>query len=259
MTVIKKLEPNEYYLTRGSQGESVENLTLLSYDKETNSYNPDDNGNIWGAFDSDWGWLIAPSPLQDIVLAELEKTPYAQSLIQKFFPNKKHWAYFKSVLRHKYFVFLAGMKLNANIWLLLIHDWSKFLPDEFYPYADNFFDKQTKVMEDISAYAMFEGAPELAPHGYFTHDRFNTAWLHHQRRNPHHWQYWYLLQDEGPDIMIPMPEAFAREMVADWAGAGRTYTGKWSVQEWYEKNKDKILIHPDTRMLVESLIAEFKM
>ena len=51
-----------------------------------------------------------------------------------------------------------------------------------------------------------------------------------------------------------MPEKYAREMVADWAGAGRAITGKWETLEWYKKNQEKILLHPETRSLVESIL-----
>ena len=49
------------------------------------------------------------------------------------------------------------------------------------------------------------------------------------------------MQDNDPNYPIPMPEKYAREMVADWAGAGRAITGKWETLEWYEKNQEKIL------------------
>lgn len=163
--------------------------------------------------------------------------------------------YLRYVLLHKYFVFVAGLKVKASLWLLLIHDWSKFLPSEFIPYAQYFYDKEKQAVEGLYAIGEF-GLAELAPFGYYIKDRFNVAWLLHQRRNPHHWQYWYLIQDNDPSYSLPMPEKYAREMVADWAGAGRAITGKWEVGEWYEKNKGKILLHSATRIFVESLIQD---
>jgi hypothetical protein len=147
---------------------------------------------------------------------------------------KAYYQYLKYVLVHKYFVFVAGLKTKAPLWLLLIHDWSKFLPSEFIPYAEYFYNNEKQQKENK--------------------DRFNLAWLLHQRRNPHHWQYWYFIQDNDPNFPLPMPEKYAREMVADWAGAGRAITGKWETAAWYEKNKDKILLHPDTRSFVEILL-----
>lgn len=165
---------------------------------------------------------------------------------------KPYIKYFWYIVRHKWFVFVAGLKTKAPIWLLLIHDWSKLLPDEFIPYANYFNNQKLQEKENIEAFKF--GLAELAPFGYFAKDRFNVAWLYHQRRNPHHWQYWYLMQDNDPDFPLPMPEKYAREMLADWMGAGRAITGKWDVKTWYEKNKEVIKIHPDTRVFVETLM-----
>jgi hypothetical protein len=44
-------------------------------------------------------------------------------------------------------------------------------------------------------------------------------------------------------------------MVADWVGAGWAITGTpWNVFTWYEKNADRMLLHPSTRALVEGLL-----
>jgi hypothetical protein len=40
----------------------------------------------------------------------------------------KHVRYLSYVVRHKWFVLLAGIKTGAPLWRLLIHDWSKFAP-----------------------------------------------------------------------------------------------------------------------------------
>lgn len=165
--------------------------------------------------------------------------------------------YLHYVLRHKWFVFVAGLKTKAPLWNLIIHDWSKFLPDEFIPYAQYFYNKEKQATEGLDAIGLY-GLAELAPYGFYIKDKFNFAWLYHQRRNKHHWQYWYLKQDNDPDFPLPMPDKYMREMVADWAGAGRAITGAWSVCEWYEKNKVKIQLYPDTRVAVEKLLNETK-
>lgn len=141
--------------------------------------------------------------------------------------------YLSYVFRHKWFVFLAGLKVGVPLWQLATHDLSKFSPSEFFPYA-NFFYRP----KDSGG------------------DAFNMAWLLHQRRNPHHWQHWVLMQDDGPALPLPMPEKYAREMVADWAGAGRAITGKWEVADWYENNKEKIILHPETRQFTEILLGK---
>lgn len=145
---------------------------------------------------------------------------------------KAHLKYLSYVLRHKWFVLLAGRKLGVPLIQLLLHDWSKFLPSEWFPYARYFYASGTK-----------------AP--------FDVAWNHHQKRNPHHWQYWVLKPDQGHAYSLKMPERYAREMVADWVGAGRAITGKIDVAAWYGKNRSIIDLHPETRELVEELIHDF--
>lgn len=159
-----------------------------------------------------------------------------------------NWKYFKYVIRHKWFVFLAGIKTGAPIWRLIIHDWSKFLPCEFFPYADYFYGEKARLQKeewDDSRYW------PLAQKYY---DSFDRAWLHHQHVNAHHWQHWMLRNDDLRIKALKMPEKYVREMVADWMGAGRAITGRWEVAEWYAKNRDIIQLHAGTRELVESLI-----
>lgn len=145
---------------------------------------------------------------------------------------RAHAQYASYVVRHKWFVFRAGLKVRAPLWRLVIHDWSKMTPAEWGPYVRTFYDK------------------ERAREG-----EFDRAWLHHQHRNPHHWQHWLLREDDGPLKALPMPDGLVREMVADWMGAGRAITGRWDVASWYERSNGKMVLHPDVRARVETLIG----
>lgn len=148
---------------------------------------------------------------------------------------KAHLKYASYVVRHKWFVFRAGLKTRAPIWRLLIHDWSKMSPAEWGPYVRSFYGKQGRTRAVRAA--------------------FDAAWLHHQHRNPHHWQHWLLWEDDGPVKALEMPAGLAREMVADWMGAGRAITGRWDVASWYEANRDTIVLAPRTRCLVDRLVT----
>ena len=153
---------------------------------------------------------------------------------------KKHFQYLSYIVRHKWFVFLAADNLHIT-WLGLIHDWSKFRPDEWLPYAEFFYGKKAKPPRDSTGY--------YKP--YNTGDeRFDFAWLLHQKRNKHHWQWWILPLDDGGFKAMPMPDCFRREMLADWIGAGKAQ-GRPKTWEWYEKNKGKMILHPDTRTWIE--------
>lgn len=158
---------------------------------------------------------------------------------------KAHLRYASYVARHKWFVFLAGRKTGAPLWRLVIHDWSKLTPAEWFPYVQTFYGRALPHGE--------ERAHMRIPWGY-GQEAFDAAWLHHQHRNPHHWQHWVLREDDGPVKTLQMPEPLAREMVADWMGAGRAITGRWDVAGWYAENAHRQELHPETRDLVDRVI-----
>lgn len=149
----------------------------------------------------------------------------------------RHINYLKYVLRHKWFVFIACMKLGVNPWQALIHDWHKFLPSEWFAYAYTFYNADgTKRYEQNQAFTM--------------------AWNHHQKRGRHHWQYWLITWDRGTTEPIDMPSKYIREMIADWWGAGRTITGNWDALTWYRSSSEKIILSPVTRRLLETWLWE---
>ena len=160
----------------------------------------------------------------------------------------KHWKYLRYVARHKWFVLVAGLKTGAPLWRLLIHDWSKFLPCEWFPYVEYFYGEKARLQKeewDDSRYW------PLAQKYY---DAFDRAWLHHQHASPHHWQHWILQEDSGAVKILEMPLPLVREMVADWMGAGRAITGQWGARDWYAKNESQIQLHPSTKALVKLLL-----
>ena len=165
----------------------------------------------------------------------------------------KHLKYLRYIVRHKWFVLVECWK-RGLYWRGLVHDLSKLRPSEWFPYAQYFYGDNTG--EGLEAIGRF-GCCEAAPYGFYAKDRFNFAWLHHQNRNKHHWQYWVRIDDNqsyrGP---MPMPAKYRAEMLCDWIGAGRAITGKRDVAGWYRKNKDKMLLHPETQAWVADKIAE---
>ena len=147
---------------------------------------------------------------------------------------RRHWQYLKYVLRHKWYVLLAGLKIGVPLLTLIFHDWDKFLPDEWFPYARTFYTPT--------------GKKQYSPDG----TNFDVAWLKHQNRNKHHWQYWMITWDKGNTECLPMPDRWKKEMLADWRGAGKAITGKDNLEDWYWANRDNIKIHPDTRAWLEA-------
>lgn len=119
------------------------------------------------------------------------------------------------------------------------HDESKYRDDEFYAYRDRFYG----LKEDYT--------PEIAK-------AFDYAWNLHQKRNPHHWQYWCLINDVDEPQVSPqdMPFDYIMEMLCDWQSAGKYYGN--SAYEWYQKQKHKMKLSDYTRSIVEKYIVYLK-
>jgi len=148
-------------------------------------------------------------------------------------------------LCHKWFVFLECLKIGL-LWRGLLHDWHKFLPDEWGPYARHFYNVDGSAMQRRDSTGYYKPTD--------TGDsEFDFAWLLHQKRGRHHWQWWVLLEDEGGVKILPMGEADRLEMLADWRGASRAQ-GTPDIRKWYEANGDKMLLHPDTRAWIEEAL-----
>jgi len=144
---------------------------------------------------------------------------------------RRHLKYLWYVLRHKYFVLVAGLSLRVPLLQLIFHDWHKFTPGEWFPYARAFY----------------------APNGenqYEPDDGFNKAWNAHQKRGKHHWQYWMIAWDDGGTDCLEMPDRYRREMLADWMGAGRAL-GKPDTLEWYSANRHKMKLHEKTMRWID--------
>lgn len=175
-----------------------------------------------------------PRPNQPAVIYEVRAPSFRLWAKQLLRHSKAFGHYFLYVLRHKWHVFAECARLR-RFRLGIIHDLSKFRPSEFIHYALYFYGPWDE-----------DAMPGEAK------DNFDLAWLHHQHRNKHHWQYWILTQDEDEDKVLPMPDKYREEMLADWRGASIAITGEDNTPAWYEKNKHKIKLHPDTRKWIES-------
>jgi Family of unknown function (DUF5662) len=154
----------------------------------------------------------------------------------------KFFRYSSYVLRHKWFVFLECLKYSL-VWRGITHDTSKLRPSEFIAYMNYFGGtKNTQRGRDKSGYYNASGAPDAA---------FRMAWLRHQRRNDHHWEWWIPLGAEP----VEMSDAARKEMVSDWRGAGRAQGKGNDVVAFYTANKDRIIIGLETRAWVEREIG----
>ena len=121
----------------------------------------------------------------------------------------------------------------------ITHDRSKYSKEEYEAYDEYFYPSDgSEVGTD----------PERKK-------AFNKAWLHHQNCNPHHWQYWCLIEgDTGKAKPLAMPIDAINEMVADWGAFAYLSGNPNNLLSWYGANKDKMILNDDTRNTVHSSV-----
>lgn len=119
----------------------------------------------------------------------------------------------------------------APLW----HDNSKFSPTELKAYATKFFGNP-EVVTDENRY------------------QFDYAWLHHQKKNKHHWQYWVVKISPQGCTALPIPERYLKEMICDWIAAGKAYAGKDNLIEWYKSERKNMILHPSTLEYLEAFM-----
>lgn len=121
------------------------------------------------------------------------------------------------------------------------HDESKYSVEEYDAYDKYFYggNRSYKVVQE-----------------------FNYAWLHHIHNNPHHWQYWVLLEDD-PESGLPykaleIPIHVIFEMIADWWSFSWKSGNLFEIFNWYADHKDKQIINANSRRIIESILQQIR-
>lgn len=129
-----------------------------------------------------------------------------------------------------------NVEFNA-LEIQLSHDKSKNDPEEYEAYDAYFYggNRSYQVVQD-----------------------FKRAWLHHIHHNPHHWQYWILINDDDGIECIEMPMQYVIEMICDWWSFSWNCGNLYKIFDWYDKHKDQIKLHDDTLYAVESILEDIK-
>ena len=113
----------------------------------------------------------------------------------------KAWKHFCTITRHRHQV-IRNCYHAGILWQGLRHDLSKYSPTEFIPGAKYYQGDRSP------------NAEEREVNGY------SVAWMHHQGRNKHHFEYW---QDYHPQTRmkqpVKMPLRYVKEMFCDRVAA----------------------------------------
>lgn len=119
------------------------------------------------------------------------------------------------------------------------HDASKSEEDEYKAYDAYFYggNRSYKVVQD-----------------------YNRAWLLHLHRNPHHWQYWILINDDPKEgeILLDMPMEYIVEMICDWWSFSWKSGNLFEIFKWYEERKNYIKLSSRTRNIVENILENMR-
>ena len=119
------------------------------------------------------------------------------------------------------------------------HDESKYSKEEYDAYDKYFYggNKSYAVVQD-----------------------FNYAWLHHIHNNPHHWQYWILVNDD-PDkaeVILDMPDVYIIEMICDWMSFSIKKGDINELFKFYESRSAYMKLSDYTRKKVEGILEEIR-
>lgn len=131
------------------------------------------------------------------------------------------------VLRHKAIILRTAPRYHVPLWQALIHDLSRFLPDEFIPSANYFFGAYHR------GYVWKRGECPA----------YDAARDLHETRNKHHAPYW-----QGR----PMPRRYILEMLCDWDAAGQVKGNP--IAPWYAANRDRLGLHPETLTQIDEIV-----
>lgn len=152
------------------------------------------------------------------------------------------WKHFKTISYHKYLVAKGCFKVGLYKQGIL-HDMSKFSPSEF-----------------LMGIRYYQG--NRSPNNAEREEKgYSSAWLHHQGRNKHHYEYWVDYCTDGlPGVMapVPMPDKYIAEMIMDRIAASKVYRGKEYTPAdplaYYEKGAERIPMHPETKKKLERML-----
>lgn len=95
---------------------------------------------------------------------------------------------------------------------------------------------------------------------YENEEAFLYAWNHHLHNNPHHWQYWILVNDDkdNGEKLLEIPDKYIFEMICDWWSFSWRSGNLYEIFDWYEKGKDYRKINPVSLEKIETILATIK-
>lgn len=128
---------------------------------------------------------------------------------------------------------------DASWQIIFDHDSSKNNDDEYLAYDAYFYGNNRS---------------------YEVTEEFKRAWLLHIHRNPHHWQYWVLNNDDPNEgeVILDMPYNYIIEMICDWWSFSWQKGDLGEIFNWYDERSYYIKLSPKTRKTVEDILEQMR-
>lgn len=150
--------------------------------------------------------------------------------------------HFITITKHKLLVMDGCFKLGMY-YQGIMHDLSKYSPTEFLVGAKYYQGDRSPNNAEREDYGM------------------SRAWMHHQGRNKHHFEYWidYTVDGEkGKRKPMRMPKKYVVEMFVDRIAASKnynpkTYTDRFPL-EYFMKGYDTVPMHEKTKEELKFLL-----
>ena len=123
--------------------------------------------------------------------------------------------------RLKVFLGLSNQDMRMLYSNIITHDLSKYTDEEFEAYRNNFYPEEGEKVDK---------------------EKFELAWQHHYKMNPHHWEHWVNFETKETQ---PIPPLYIAELICDWNAMSIKFGG--NPLKYYESKKNDIILHPQTR------------
>lgn len=170
-----------------------------------------------------------------------------KNLIKKYKIKQKEQEYKKYIDEHKENVMLAFDEMINNPdtgWL----EWDEVFSWKVRQRALN-HDNSKYEYPEFNAYRMYYH-PINDKEKTSSKTMFNNAWEHHWTNNRHHWE----ARQDDPDYMTEEIMLDCIENILDWMAMGYKFHDR--PYQYYENNKDKIILPQCQRDFIERLIYE---
>lgn len=161
-------------------------------------------------------------------------------------------------MSYEYDRYLTQHKANvANAYNWIRENLPELLKDNYEHQICFAHDHSKNEQDEYEAYdAYFYGGNR----SYEVVTNFKKAWLNHIHHNPHHWQYWILINDESNEGMelMDMPYNYIIEMICDWWAFSWAKGNLTEISDWYGEHKDHMKLSVNTRATVEDILTRIK-